>query len=274
MEEIRQAVERARADRGSSNTFIPNSLILPQRQAERGNGLTNRDGLQQQEIQVSSSHLLGHRIVSHNGVDQRSRPYDMLRTQVLRSMDTSGWTIMGVTSPTAQCGKTVTAINLALSIARQREQSAVLVDLDLQKPRVADYLGLTTPDGGVLGLLEGRASLQSVAISVRAGNQQFAVLPSAATRESSELMGSRAMGNLLQEIRKRYPSHIVILDLPPILSSGDVIALLPQIDCVLLVAAVGHSKASEIEECTRHLKSTPLVRLVVNKAAKANSYYY
>ena len=50
--------------------------------------------------------------------------------------------------------------------------------------------------------------------------------------------------------------------------------LLPQIDCILLVAAVGHSKASEVEECTRHLKSTPLVRLVVNKAAEANSYYY
>jgi len=274
MEKIRQAVQRARVDGGSSNTLIADSLVLPQRQADHGVGLTNRDGPQQQVIQVSSNHLLSHRIVSHNGVDQRSRPYDMLRTQVLRSMDTSGWTILGVTSPTAQCGKTVTAINLALSIARQREQSAVLVDLDLQKPRVADYLGLTPQAGGVLGLLEGRASLQSITASVRAGNQQFVVLPSSATRESSELMGSRAMANLLQEIRKRYPSHIIILDLPPVLSSGDVIALLPQIDCVLLVAAVGHSKASEIEECTRHLKSTPLVRLVVNKAAKANSYYY
>jgi protein-tyrosine kinase len=275
MEEIRQAVERARADRSSSNTFVSDSLILRQRQDGRSGGLTNRDsGPQQREVQVSSNHLLGQRIVSHNGVDQRSRPYDMLRTQVLRSMDTSGWTILGVTSPTAQCGKTVTAINLALAIARQPDQSVVLVDLDLQKPRVADYLGLTPPDGGILGVLEGRVSLQTATVSVRAGNQQFVVLPSAATRESSELMGSRAMSNLLQEIRKRHPSHIIILDLPPILSSGDVIALLPQIDCVLLVAAVGHSKASEIEECTRHLKSTPLVRLVVNKAAKQNSYYY
>jgi Mrp family chromosome partitioning ATPase len=88
------------------------------------------------------------------------------------------------------------------------------------------------------------------------------------------LIGARAMRNLLQELRTSYKSHIVILDLPPILSSDDVIALLPQIDCILLVAAVGLSKASEVEECKRHLQSSNLVRVVVNKATEANTNYY
>ena len=162
-----------------------------------GIGLTDPARANRRKLKLNSDYLLGRRIVSHNGADQRSRPYDMLRTQVLRSMSANRWTILGVTSPTAGCGKTVTAINLALSIARHRDQSAVLVDMDLQKPRVAEYLGLSPPEGGVLGLLEGRANLQTAAISVRAGNQQIVVLPSAATKESSELMGSRAMGNLV-----------------------------------------------------------------------------
>ena len=82
------------------------------------------------------------------------------------------------------------------------------------------------------------------------------------------------MGNLLRDLRNDF--QIVILDLPPILSSDDVIALLPQIDCVLLVAAVGLTKASDIEECVRHLQQSQLVRVVLNKAGDTDSthYYY
>ena len=180
-----------------------------------------------------------------------------------------------MTSPTPGCGKTLTALNLAFSIARQPDQSVVLVDLDLQKPQVADSLGLMLDaSGGALDVLEERATLASAIVPIRAGNQRIMVLPTAATRESSELMGSRQMRNLLQDIRRGYHSHIVILDLPPILSSDDVIALLPQIDCVLLVTAVGTSKVSEIEECNRHLQSSHLVRVVVNKSTDPNANYY
>ena len=64
----------------------------------------------------------------------------MLRAQVLQSMDENGWQFLAVTSPTTGCGKSVTAINLALSVARQSERSVFLVDMDLQRPKIADYL--------------------------------------------------------------------------------------------------------------------------------------
>ena len=57
-------------------------------------------------------------------------------------------------------------------------------------------------------------------------------------------MGSHAMSKLLQDLRRDY--QIIVLDLPPMLLSDDVIALAPQLDCVLLVAAIGLSKASEV----------------------------
>lgn len=104
--------------------------------------------------------------------------------------------------------------------------------------------------------------------------KRIVVLPTAATKESSELLGSRAMCDLLQDMRRSFQSHIVILDLPPLLPSDDVIAVLPQIDCVLLVVAAGLSKVSEVEECTRHLQSSQLLRVVVNKSLDANSNYY
>jgi protein-tyrosine kinase len=223
-------------------------------------------GLQIAEVEPSLKHLVSKRIVAHDAADRRSRPYDMLRTQVLRSMNQSKWRILGVTSPTPGCGKTTTAVNLALSMARQPDHSVLLVDMDLQKGEIAKALGLTGVQGGVLGFLKGRSAWQSAVAAVRAGNQRIMVLPTETTEESSELMGSYAMRNLLQDVRKSNRSHTVIIDMPPILCGDDAIAILPQIDCVLLVVAVGLSKMAEIEECNRHLHLTHLLRLVVNKA--------
>ena len=141
----------------------------------------------------------------------------MLRTQVLRTMDTSHFQCLAVTSPTAGCGKTLTAVNLALAIARQPDRSVVLVDLDLQKPQVAACLGLK-PSVGVLSVVEGRARLQDAMILARAANSRVVVLPTEqAISGSSEWMTSGGMRAMLQNIRREFQSSIVILDMPPVL---------------------------------------------------------
>jgi protein-tyrosine kinase len=262
MESIRQAVERARLE----------NMSLPRRRIASGVAAQSPVGLPIEETEVSSAVLLSKRIVSHNGADQRARPYDILRTQVLQSMGQKGWKILGVTSPTPGCGKTVTAVNLALSVARQPDQSVVLVDMDFGRAKVADCLGLKAVQGGVIHLLEERTTLQDAIISIRAGNQRIAVLPTTRTREPSELMSSRPMRYLLQDLCATY--RTIIIDLPPVLSTDEVIAVLPLLDCILLVAAAGHSKASEVEECIRHLQSSQIVRVVLNKASDAHYGYY
>lgn len=270
MESIRQAVERARAEQTSAKPQIVDKLPPPRRHADIPLAPTY---LRLEEIEIGSSRLQSRRIVAHDGADQRARPYDMLRTQIVQSMALNGWKILGVTSPTPGCGKTLTAINLAFSIARQPNQSVMLVDMDLRKPQLADCLGVAPADGGVLGLLNEHAALANIVVPIRAGNQRIAVIPTANARESSELMGSTAMRTMLQDLRRDFQT--IILDLPPVLSSDDVIAVLPQLDCMLLVAAVGLSKTAEVEEAIRHLQPSPILRLVLNKATdKGPSYYY
>jgi Mrp family chromosome partitioning ATPase len=220
---------------------------------------------------VDLKHLQSKRVVAYDATDQRARPYDMLRTQVLRAMSESGWKVLGVTSPTPGCGKTTTAINLAFSVARQPDHSVLLADMDLQRGQIANFIGVTPAHGGMLGLLEGRATLQNAAVSVSAGGQKIMALPTDTTKASSELMGSSAVNNLLQDFRSG--SDITILDLPPILRGDDAMAVLPHVDCVLLVVAVGNSRMSEIEECYRYLQSTHIVRVVVNKTMDAASSY-
>ena len=271
MEKIREAVERARAYTASLSVQR-NEPGAPRRRLDFEQGGESTRSSVVADVAISSNFLLSKRIVSFNGADPRTRPYDILRTQVLQSMSVAGWKILGVTSPTPGCGKTVTAVNLAFSIGRQEDQSVVLADMDLQKPQVANCLGLTAHGEGLLDILEERANLRSVAIPVCVGNQRISVISTRRTRVSSELMGSRAMRSLLQELRNGQ--NIAILDLPPLLSSDDVLSVLPQIDCVMLVTAVGLSKPSDVEACVTHLQTSQLVRVVLNKAPDTPAYYY
>jgi Mrp family chromosome partitioning ATPase len=267
MENIRQAVERAKAAQ-------PAASERPELARAPRVGGADASEARGGDFEVKGTYLHSKRIITHDNSDRRGKSYDMLRTQVLRAMDLKGWQFLAVTSPTPDCGKTLTALNLALSIARQPERSVLLVDLDFQKGYVASSLGLRC-EGGVLGVLEGRTPLSSAIVQVSVNNHKLLVLPTErSTSGSAEWMASRAMSAMLKQIKKDYPSRIVIFDLPPMLTSDDVLAILPQIDCVLLVTAVGTTTISEIEDCKKHLQSADVVRVVLNKVPEADTKYY
>jgi protein-tyrosine kinase len=271
MEYIRQAIERAKEHPNQQSGI---GLEAPRTRASQGFAAARHGWEQTEEVELDSAYLQSQRILAHDGQDLRSRPFDMLRTEVLRSMDLKGWKTVAVTSPTPNCGKTLTAINLALSIARQPERQVFLADLDLRKPRIADSLGLKCREG-VLGVLEGRTAMGSAIIRARIGASKLDLLPTSPTSNSSDLVSSNEMKMLLQEIAGGERSRIVILDLPPMLTGHDVISILPQVDCVLLVAAVGTTKVSEIEECNNYLQGTDVVRFVLNKVPEtATKYLY
>jgi protein-tyrosine kinase len=224
---------------------------------------------------LNNAHLESMRIVSYRKDNPHSGPFDMLRTQVLQSMDHSGWQILGITSATPECGKTVTACNLALSIARVPDRSVLLVDMDFRKPKVADYLGLRK-SAGILSVLEGRQTLREAIVQVGTANDHLLILPGETAKSSSELMASPDMDTLLQNMKREFRSRILILDLPPILAGDDVISILPKLQSVLLVAAAGSTSVADIKECNKHLNATPIVKVVVNKISepeRTNQYY-
>jgi Mrp family chromosome partitioning ATPase len=263
VDSIRQAVDLARAGTAASSVQGPAgprpATIDPQIR----------------EIDLNPAHLETTRIVASGATDEHGRYYDMLRTQVLQAMDKNSWQFLAITSPTAGCGKTVTACNLALSIARLPERSVLLVDMDLQKPKISEYLGIDQKEG-LLSVLDGRATLLSRIVQAHVGRRtHFLVLPSEACKSgSSEWMASKTMSTLLQTIKREFRSRIVIFDLPPLLLGDDVISILPQMDAALLVAGVGTTTVSDLKECQKHLQTTPVVRVLVNKVTEATDSYY
>jgi Mrp family chromosome partitioning ATPase len=282
MEHIRKAVERAKSplspsepcpdldgSLGSNPGSNPGSHSgVPQDAARAARAASAKDD------KLDAAHLESRRIIAHDILDPRSRSFDMLRTQVLQSMDMKSWQFLGATSATEGCGKSVVSVNLALSIARQPERSVLLVDLDLQKPQVASCLGIGS-ERGLLSVLHGRASLQNALVPARIKNCEMVVLPcEAPTLNSSEWIASREMRSLLTDIKRDFRGWTVVFDLPPLLASDDVISILPQLDCVLFVVGAGKTTAEEIKECNRHLESAEVVRVVLNKAEDATTPYY
>jgi Mrp family chromosome partitioning ATPase len=273
MEPIRQAVERAKAT-GVAPPEPQGRPISARQVPPPSLGDARPDpSLRIKEVQLDRKNLENYRLIAHNAADPRASSFDMLRTQVLQSMDQRNWQFLAVTSPTAGCGKTVTSINLALSIARQPERAVFLVDLDLHRPQVASCLGIKCQNG-LLSVLDGRSGLPDAMVQARIDSYQFLVLPTEGPiLGSSELLASRAMSSLLQTIKRDFKTYTVILDMPPMLTGDDVIALLPQLDCVLLVAAVGTSTLSELKQCSKHLQSAEVVRVVLNKTPDSTVGY-
>jgi len=279
MEQIKQAVERAKAgvtgERLQPLTTpagIRGGMHPPDARTQTPE---TGSGKRYNKVVLHSSELERHRIVAHDAADPRSKAFDMLRTQVLQAMDQKNWQFLAITSPTEGCGKTVTAINLALSIARQPERSALLIDMDLQRPAVANYLGIKCRNG-VQGILEGRTTLADAMVRAQADNCELMVLPAEApTVHSSELISSRNMHTMLRDIKQTFRSQTVIFDMPPLLQGDEVLATLPKIDCALLVTAIGVSTLHEIKECNRHLQGTEVIRMVLNKSsATVKRHYY
>ena len=168
------------------------------------------------------------------------RAYKILRTRVLRRLESNQWHSFAVTGVTAGEGKTLTAINLAIAMAQDTSTWVALIDLDLQRPRVAEYLGLRNVRGekGLSDYLQGNASFENIVYCPEI--ERLAVIPNfSPVPNSSEMLTSPRMLDLMQSLEAETPRRVLIFDMPPVLAADDVLAFAPQIDGLLMVVAEG-----------------------------------
>lgn len=198
--------------------------------------------------------------------------YKILRTRVLQRMRSNNWNRLALTSSRPGEGKTLTAINLAISLARQENQNVILVDLDLIRPAVCEYLGIV-PRKGLSDYLSGNAKLEDIWISP--GIEQLLVLASSERIEnSSEALRSEKMAELLEGVAQKHTSSIIVFDMPPILMSDDVLAFGPLVDAILFVVGAGKSSRDDLERSKELLADFELLGTVLNNSSEASASYY
>lgn len=263
MDPYTRAIERVRQEQGQEMAVEGRRALVP----------TDIVYTQTRQVDLYPGWLKQHRIISGDSQDEVARAYKVLRTQVSQRMRQHGWRTLGVTSPGQGEGKTLTAINLSISLALERNQTVLLVDANLAQPSVHSYLGVDVEQGLREHLLDG-TPIQQILVHPRIPG--LVILPgSAPLSSSSETLSSRPMLQLVQELKRRYPMRWVIFDLPPVLVSDDVLAIAPYLDTMLLVVEEGKTMRPELARAAELVQASNqnLIGTVLNNSAERNSVY-
>jgi capsular exopolysaccharide synthesis family protein len=218
-------------------------------------------------VDVPLDRLRGQRVLSAFEEGPFTDAYKLLRTQVMHRMREQGWNVLAVTSPGEGEGKTLTAVNLAISLAMEVTQTVLLVDSDLRHPRIHEIFGIEEGNGLADYLLDD-ARVED--LLVHPGIGRFVLFPGGRSiSHSAEALSSPKMVALVDELRYRYPLRFVLFDLPPVLSTADALAFSPYVDAALLVVEEGRTKVEEVERALQLLQpATPVIGTVLNKAGR------
>lgn len=228
-----------------------------------GGAGTGRDGLWQAlaPIDLDQAALVRSRILSHSA-SRESTPFDVLRTKVLYQMRQNGWRRLAITSPLPRCGKTTTAVNLALALGRQPELRSMLFDFDLRGPAVADKLGLPRP-ASIAPLLRGDRDMADH--GCRFGPNLALALSGEPEPDPTRLLMAETTRDTLARIQDSYAPDILIFDLPSILIGDDARAFLQHVDCALILARADQTRYGDLDSCEREVAEyTNILGVVLN----------
>jgi len=268
MDRIKAALDKSRVSRRKP-------AFEPVRSPRSENGEHPFDAIEythSKRIDVMQNVLSENRLIAGIRSDPRATAFRMLRTQILHAMRENDWTTLAVTGPTSGIGKSLVAANLAISISLEVNQTVLLVDADLRRPSIHKYFNFE-PDQGMLDYLNGDAQLDELFINPV--YKRLLLLPGrGTTSESSELLSSPRMHNLIEDLKSKYESRIIIFDLPPLLNIDDSMVILPNVDATLMVVENGKNTQSEVQDSMRLLQSTNLIGTVLNKADEEIRDYY
>ena len=221
MERIKKALEKARQEREirQGGDAAP-TLDAP----SFSTGTTGAS--QTQTITVEDSILRENRIVMGLEPCAFTDAYNLLRTQILQRFKENNWNVLAVTSPGEGEGKTLTAINLAISIAREVDYTVLLVDANLRHPWMLEHFGLEHRKGLSDYLTDDVPISELLVRPSRV--EHLVLLPGGRPlTNSAEMLNSPKMAQLVEDMKSRYHSRIIIFDLPPVLSSADALAFSP-----------------------------------------------
>jgi len=229
---------------------------------------------QTQQLSTSDVDLKSNRIVAGLEGHPNADVFRVLRTMLLHRMRKEGWNTLAVTSPLKGAGKTLIASNLAIAMAMEKNQTVMLVDLDLRRPSIHKYFGFEAAMG-LSDILLDDADLPDLLI--HPGIERLVILPAGrSVSQSSELLSTPRMQDLVEDITNRYSSRMIIFDLPPLLGLDDALAFLPNVHSSMLVVEEGGNTREEVQQSLFLLENTNFLGTVYNKArsSKQAAYYY
>lgn len=187
------------------------------------------------------------------------------RADKARTEGVANANLVMVTSTREGEGKTFVALNLAFSLAAERDRSVILIDADPAKSSVAHLLGLQVEHGLLDLLQDGAVALEDVVLPTSVAG--LSIVPAGHHHAlGAELFASDRMGTLLHTLGLAAPHGIIILDAPPVLATSEPSALARHVDQAVLVVEADKTSRAAISEALNLIAMCPHIGLVLNKA--------
>jgi protein-tyrosine kinase len=209
---------------------------------------------------------------------QISEEFRLAQRQLLRvafapTAEAGRSNLLMVTSARPGEGKSFTALNLACSVALQKDHRVLLIDSDAKRGSICQALGL----GDAPGILDlaSDPSLDAADLILGTDIEHLSILPVGQERgRGSELFASREMRQLVQRLGRRYSDRLVILDGSPCLSTSDPAALAPIVGQVLLVVEAERTQRDEVEAALDLIQACPSIMMLLNKVQMSTRYSF
>ncbi|MET3926555.1 CpsD/CapB family tyrosine-protein kinase [Devosia sp. 2618] len=214
-------------------------------------------------LPVDPAWMESQRIVSFQRRHKAALAYDIMRTKLLKDARENNWRTIGITAPTAGCGKATVAANLAISLTKHDKLKVAIIDLDLRRPHIAQIFahnGHFTTDE----FLRGECLMEDFLVRI-GDNLAIGASPDPISYPA-ELLHGQGAAHILERLRDQLGADIIIYSLPSLLESDDCLGLLPLMEASLLVVGAEYSTVADIDITERELQAqTRLIGVVLNK---------
>jgi receptor protein-tyrosine kinase len=219
-------------------------------------------------------------IVPHSGNKQLSEEYRIIKRPIIMNALGKGaapiehGNLVSISSSLPSEGKTFTAFNLALSISTELDSTVLLIDGDVLRGSLSKLLDIEK-EKGLIDLLEDKDCTVADVILETQIPRLKVIAAGKRSEKSTELLASKEMEDLLNELAVRYHDRIIIFDSPPVLSTSESIVLNQHMGQVLVVVAAGGTPVEAIKDTLSRLDSDKAIGLVLNKSreTRGDNYY-
>jgi protein-tyrosine kinase len=224
-------------------------------------------------VPVVLSTLVQNRLIVGSPNTMILQGYKLLRTHLLQKTWDKHQNVLMVTGCLPDEGKTLTSVNLAISMAQEMDKTVLLVDGDLHSPSIHHHFGMSAGKG-LVDYLEGRASIPDLLVHPQ-GLDRLVILPGGRPTEwATELIRSPKMSSLVPELKACYPDRYVLFDLPPLLSFADALAFAPMADGIIVVVRARKTRKADLVRCMDMLEGFPVLGYVLNGFDEMDSARY
>ena len=199
--------------------------------------------------------------------------YRAIRTGILARWEQRRHLTHTITSATPQEGKTITSLNLGLCFAELHTRKTIVLECDLRLPQFAKLLNMQ-PQPGMVDYLDGDIALEKLIHRPAGSELHLIAAGQRAGNETVQLLSSQKMVDLIVTLRQHY-DHVII-DTPPVVELADAGILGAMSDDVLLVARMGRTPRTLVEQAIRTLESynAPVAGLIATDQARPRRRHY